>query len=169
MKIRTGIWAIMMVLMVGNIGSAEIYQKIGPSTNLPIPRYISLRGEEAFMRRGPSQNHKIDWIYHRKGYPLRVIGESGHWRKVEDWEGVKGWFHYALLSSTRTVIVTADKATLHAAAAENGQMVAILQKGVIAKLKSCTQNWCEVEIDNLDGWLPKSAFWGVDADEVFED
>lgn len=144
---------------------AETYQKEGPATGLPIPRYVSLGSDEANMRQGPSQNHAVLWIYHRDGLPLRVIGESGHWRKVEDSDGVKGWFHKALLSGKRTVLVT-EKVQLRELAAENAQLVAILEKGVIGRLQACTQNWCEVQIQGLTGWLPKPAIWGVEADEV---
>ena len=40
----------------------------GKVTNLPIPRYVSLKVNEANARRGPSLSHKIDWIYKRKNF-----------------------------------------------------------------------------------------------------
>ncbi len=169
MKFKAGKWIALICagLIAFPVASDEPFQKIGPSTGLPIPRYISLNSSEANMRRGPSQDYPIEWVYHRAGYPMRVIGESGHWRKVEDPDGARGWFHYALLSGNRTALITADKVTLNKSPAENSQLVAILQKGVIASLNACTSNWCEIEIQKLEGWVPKTAIWGVSVEETF--
>ncbi len=161
--------ALLTALFITSSAADEPFQKIGPSTGLPIPRYISLGSNEANMRRGPSSDYPVDWVYHREGFPLRVIGESGHWRKVEDADGIKGWFHYALLSGNRTALILTDRVEARQAAAENAQISMILEKGVIAPLKACTPNWCRVEIERIEGWLPKSAIWGVNPDEVFED
>ena len=85
----------------------------GPVTRLPLPRYVSLKGEEGNVRRGPSLSHRIDWVFHHSGMPLRVVGEFGHWRRVEDRDGAGGWVHYSLLSGVRTVIVDDDMLDLH--------------------------------------------------------
>ena len=77
----------------------------GPVTNLPIPRYVSLKASEGNVRRGPSLNHRIDWVFKHRNMPLEVTGEYGHWRRVIDRDGVGGWVHYSLLSGMRTVIV----------------------------------------------------------------
>ena len=49
--------------------------KKGPVTNLPMPRYVSLKAGEANARRGPSLSHKIDWVYKRRGVPLEIYAE----------------------------------------------------------------------------------------------
>ena len=77
----------------------------GQVTNLPIPRYVSLKVKEANARRGPSLSHKIDWIYKRKNMPLEIYGEYENWRRVRDFEGLGGWVHYTLLSGNRFVLV----------------------------------------------------------------
>ena len=33
---------------------------IGPETNLPMPRFVSLKASESNVRRGPSLSHRID-------------------------------------------------------------------------------------------------------------
>ena len=63
---------------------------IGPETNLPVPRFVSLRAHEANVRRGPSLSHRIDWIFKRRDMPLQVIAEYGHWRRVIDRDGQGG-------------------------------------------------------------------------------
>ena len=60
----------------------------GQVTNLPIPRYVSLKAKEANARRGPSLSHKIDWIYKRKNMPLEIYAEYENWRRVRDFEGL---------------------------------------------------------------------------------
>ncbi|CAN0603746.1 unnamed protein product, partial [Ectocarpus sp. 12 AP-2014] len=35
----------------------------GKVTNLPIPRFVSLKAEEGNARRGPSLSHRIDWVF----------------------------------------------------------------------------------------------------------
>ena len=74
----------------------------GAVTNLPLPRYVSLKGGEGNARRGPSLSHRIDWVFRHAGMPLRVTAEFGHWRRVEDQDGAGGWVHYSLLSGVRT-------------------------------------------------------------------
>ena len=86
----------------------------GPVTNLPLPRYVSLKGSEGNARRGPSLSHRIDWVFRHAGMPLRVTAEFGHWRRVEDQDGAGGWVHYSLLSGVRTAIVHKDMLDLMA-------------------------------------------------------
>ncbi|MEM1352796.1 MAG: SH3 domain-containing protein, partial [Pseudomonadota bacterium] len=70
----------------------------GPVTNLPLPRYVSMKATEANIRRGPSLTHRIDWVFKLRDMPLRVTAEHGHWRRVEDPDGQGGWIHYSLIS-----------------------------------------------------------------------
>lgn len=138
----------------------------GPVTNLPLPRYVSLKGSEGNARRGPSLSHRIDWVFTHAGMPLRVTAEFGHWRRVEDRDGAGGWVHYALLSGVRTVIIEDDMTELHARADAKSAVVARAEMGAVAKLGDCTIDWCEISAEEADGWVPKTAIWGVDADEI---
>ncbi len=88
--------------------------KKGPVTNLPMPRYVSLKAGEANARRGPSLSHKIDWVYKRRGVPLEIYAEYENWRRVRDYEGAGGWIHYSLLSGVRTVLITQDSTSFRA-------------------------------------------------------
>lgn len=138
----------------------------GPVTNLPLPRFVSLKGSEGNARRGPSLSHRIDWVFKHAGMPLRVTAEFGNWRRVEDRDGASGWVHYSLLSGVRTVIVDQDMAQLRARADEKSAVVALAEAGSIARLGDCTRDWCEISADKADGWVPKSLIWGVGADEI---
>ncbi len=143
--------------------------RLGRETNLPIPRFVSIKGDEAFMRKGPSSEYEIKWVYGLKGLPLVVTAESGHWRKVEDFEGETGWLHYVLLSGNRTALITEERVSLNKTPSQNAQLVAILEQNVVANLLACELEWCLIEADGYEGWLPKSSFWGASSEEVFKE
>mgnify|MGYP000002885892 CR=1 FL=1 len=138
----------------------------GPVTNLPMPRYVSLKANEANVRRGPSLSHRIDWVFLRRDMPLRVVGEYGHWRRVVDREGMGGWVHYSLLSGNRTVIIDRDLLVLRGQPVPDATEVAMLELGVIANLGECGADWCRLRAGGYRGWAPKSALFGVAADEL---
>lgn len=138
----------------------------GPVTNLPLPRFVSLKGSEGNARRGPSLSHRIDWVFTHPGMPLKITAEFGHWRRVEDRDGAGGWVHYSLLSGVRHVIIEQDMTELRARPDPAAGVVAVAEAGALMRLGACTGAWCEVEQDGLDGWVPKTGLWGVFADET---
>lgn len=140
--------------------------RLGPETNLPLPRYVSLKTDQGNVRRGPSLSHRIDWVFLRRDMPLRVIAEYGHWRRVVDREGVGGWVHYALISGTRTVIVDEHMLNIRTRPTEAAPATAALEAGVIARLGECNPDWCRISAGGYRGWAPKAALWGVGADEI---
>lgn len=140
----------------------------GSVTGLPLPRYVSLKASEANVRRGPSLTHRIDWVYKRRAMPLRVTAEFGHWRRVEDRDGAGGWVHYTLLSGVRTAIVEQDLLDVLARPEAGAMVVAQLEAGVIARVSECDAAWCALSAGGHDGWAPKSALWGVDAQEAVD-
>ena len=141
--------------------SSALAETVGPVTGLPVPRFVSMKAPEGFARRGPSSTHRIDWVFKRRHMPLLVVGEYGHWRRVQDREGVGGWMHYSLLSGNRTVIVEAEEVDLHRRPDPGAPVSARLMSGVVAWLGECSGEWCELEIDGADGWAETSALWGV--------
>ena len=141
-------------------------QTRGPVTNLPLPRYVSLKASKANVRRGPSLTHRIDWVFTRRTMPLEVTAEYGHWRRVRDVEGAGGWVHYSLLSGVRTVIVEQDMLPLMVQPAADAPENAYLEIGVIARLGECTLDWCRLSSGGYEGWAPKATLWGVNPDEL---
>jgi SH3-like domain-containing protein len=149
-------------------GAAAAEQLRGPVTNLPIPRYVSLKVKEGNVRRGPSRSHRIDWVYTRRGMPLQITAEFEHWRRVRDRDGAGGWVHYTLLSGLRTALVESDMAELRMRAAPGAPVIARAEAGVVARLIRCEPEWCQVRAGSHRGWLRKADLWGVEADEVFD-
>ncbi len=139
---------------------------VGPVTNLPMPRFVSMKASESNVRRGPSLTHRIDWVFKRRYMPLKITAEYGNWRRVEDRDGMGGWVHYSLLSGSRTVLIEQDMLTLHARPDPNAPITAALELGVVARLGDCDVEWCELRAGGYRGWAPKSRVWGVAADEV---
>lgn len=140
----------------------------GPVTNLPMPRYVSLKAEEANVRRGPSLTHRIDWVFNRRGMPLQIVAEYGHWRRVIDRDGQGGWVHYMMLSGVRTVIVDQDMEPLFTRPDSRSQENAVLQAGVVARINQCDAEWCQISAGGYRGWTPKIALWGVGDDEILD-
>jgi len=160
--------ALCVALGCTSLASMVAASERGPVTNLPLPRYVSMKAAEGNVRRGPSLTHRIDWVFKRRGMPLEVTAEFGHWRRVRDQDGAGGWVHYALLSGARTVLVQEDMLTLHARADEQAPVTAALEYGVVARLGDCALTWCEVSVGGFSGWAPKSKLWGVMPDEIRE-
>lgn len=135
-------------------------------TNLPLPRFVSLKAAEGNVRRGPSLSHRIDWVFKRRDMPLEITAEYGHWRRVRDREGAGGWVHYALLSGSRTVIVVEDMLALYVRPDARTTVSAKLERGVIARLGDCGPEWCRLTSGGYKGWARKAALWGVRPDEI---
>ncbi|MEM5467275.1 SH3 domain-containing protein [Celeribacter marinus] len=140
----------------------------GTVTNLPLPRFVSLKANTANLRRGPSLSHRIDWVFKQRGYPFEVIAEYGHWRRVRDNEDATGWIHYTLISGVRTAIVTDETVDLYKKPDTSSRLNAQAEKGVILRLLECNISWCEASADGYKGWVLKSGLWGVYGDEVLE-
>lgn len=154
----------LIVALVSSLAQAG--QDKGPVTNLPLPRYVSLKASEGNVRRGPSLTHRIDWVYMRRNMPLEITAEHGHWRRVRDRDGAGGWVHYTLLSGVRTVIIEQDMLSLYKRADPASQINARLEMGVIARLGECGPLWCRLTADGHRGWAPKAALWGVKPGEL---
>ncbi|OIQ31883.1 MAG: aspartyl-trna synthetase [Alphaproteobacteria bacterium MedPE-SWcel] len=140
----------------------------GPVTNLPLPRFVSMKASEGNVRRGPSLTHRIDWVFKRRGMPLEITAEYGHWRRVRDRDGAGGWVHYALLSGIRTVLIEEDMLRVRSRPEETAPVIAAFELGVVAHLGACEINWCEITAGGHHGWAPKQKLWGVGAQELRE-
>ncbi|WP_425041229.1 SH3 domain-containing protein [Primorskyibacter sp. S187A] len=161
-----GIFARFFLIVVFCAGPVAAEVQRGPVTNLPLPRFVSMKAVEGNVRRGPSLTHRIDWVFKRRDMPLMITAEHGHWRRVADREGAGGWVHYSLLSGSRTVITEADITPLHARATQEAPINAKLQKGVVARLGECSREWCRLSAGGYRGWARKDGLWGVAPDEI---
>ena len=141
----------------------------GPVTNLPLPRFVSMRAESANARRGPSLDQRVDWEFVRRGLPLEITAEYGQWRRVRDAEALGGWVHNALLSGVRTALVQGEApVALRAGPTEEGGGAGDGGAGGGRAARGLRGAWCEIAAGGVEGWLPRAAIWGVGADETVE-
>ncbi len=165
---RLGLAVISVLIVAYGASAVSAQDRRGPVTNLPLPRYVSMKAAEGNVRRGPSLTHRIDWVFKRRGMPLQITAEYGNWRKVQDRDGAGGWVHYALLSGVRTVLIESDLLPVYTTPDPNSQINAHFESGVVARLGSCTLEWCRISAGGYRGWTQKGNLWGVDPSEVRE-
>lgn len=139
---------------------------------LTVPRFVSLRGDKVHVRIGPSQNHEIRWTFARAGIPVEIIAEFENWRRIRDSEGADGWVHQVMLSGRRTAVIRGNASAKTIPVYERGQaqgrLIAELQPGVVASVRSCAKGWCRISGDGYDGFILQTLLWGVYPDEVIE-
>lgn len=166
--------ALALALSFGAAGGPAVASEasagsVGPVTNLPLPRFVSLRAETANARRGPSLDQRVDWEFVHRGLPLEVTAEYGQWRRVQDVDGMGGWVHHALLSGVRTALVTSEGPVPMRAGPEDGAAVrAMAEPGAIGRVEHCRGAWCELGSGSVSGWVPRQALWGVGTDETID-
>ncbi len=136
--------------------------------NLPVPRWAALASPEANLRTGPGKRYPIDWVLRKKNLPVEIIQEFEHWRRVKEPDGADGWIHKSMLTGMRHAMVK-KQATLFAQPGSDTRVVATMQKGVIASVAQCHKKWCQLSVENFDGWTEKKALWGVYPDETWAD
>jgi SH3-like domain-containing protein len=132
-------------------------------------RYVSLRADKVFLREGPTYQYRVLFTYKRKDYPLQVIATYGSWKRVRDVDGTMGWVSQMMLSDVRSVLVTGkDRAAIRSQPYATAPLRAWADPGVVAKLKACKPQFCEIVADGLRGWIDRSRIWGVDAGEIID-
>jgi len=146
--------------------------QVGTATNLPLPRYASLKTDRVNLREGPSKDHATKWVYQRAGLPIEITAEFEIWRRIRDSEGVDGWVLHSLLSGRRTALVTpnkkAENSKIYVRPAEGSELAATLQSGVIVNLRKCDGAWCQVDGDGFKGYIEQFKLWGVYPNEKIE-
>jgi SH3-like domain-containing protein len=133
---------------------------------LPLPRFVSLKSDKVNVRKGPSTDQAIVWVFSRAGLPVEVIAESNNWRRVRDSEGADGWVFHSLLSARRTVLVMPwskdeESVPLYASKSTSSRAVAALQSGVLGNVMACDGEWCKLSVDDYSGFVQQDKLWGV--------
>jgi len=144
----------------------------GSVSGLPVPRFVSLKSDRVNVRRGPSRDQDVRWVYMRAGMPVEITAEFDNWRRIRDWEGSEGWVYHSLLSGKRTAVVVPslkdELVPLYASADAHAAVVAKLQGGVVGALKACDGAWCEFSGKGFDGWIRQDRIWGAYPNEKIE-
>ena len=131
------------------------------ASGLPLPRFVTLRASEVNLRSGPGTRYPIDWVYRRTGMPVEIIDEFDTWRRIRDWQGTEGWVHQSMVQGRRGILVTGQRHVLRRQPEADAPGVALLEAGVVGELDRCRGEWCRVSAGGYDGWLERSAFYGL--------
>ncbi|MCB1721564.1 MAG: SH3 domain-containing protein [Rhodospirillales bacterium] len=159
------LWILIFSLPV----AAQEPSKAFRTTDLPLPRFVSLHSGEVYVRSGPGQKYPVQWILKKKGLPLEIILEYDIWRKVKDYDGHEGWVHKSLLSGRRTGFIHNDKTvSIHRKPNDKSKIHAYLEPEVLVEIEQCVEGWCHVNASGYKGWLPQKFIWGVYEDEEFD-
>ena len=127
-----------------------------------VPYWATLRYDETNMRVGPSKEYKIDWVYRRKGMPVKVVRVLEGWRLVQEQDGTRGWVAQRQLNPERGALVIGEEAVPMREDADGGSTVKWrLEPGVVGQLGDCDSTWCEFSVGNRGGWVLQNRLWGA--------
>ena len=148
------------------VAPARGVARAATQTGLPIPRFVSLKAQRVNVRKGPSSDHQVAWVFTRKGLPVEIIAEFELWRRVRDSEGAEGWVYHSMLSGRRTALVAPWRGNstvpLHASSARQAPVVALARGGVVGEIDRCDGAWCEIEVPGgYHGFIEQTMLWGV--------
>jgi SH3-like domain-containing protein len=149
--------------------STHAQTTVGEVTKLPIPRFVSLRGDQVFARTGPGTRYPIKWEYQRKNLPVEVVQEFDTWRKIRDIDSEEGWMHQSLLNGKRFAIHNGEGGSpLYRKPNDTARKVAKIESNALLTIDSCENDWCEVSVSGFNGWISLVSLWGVYEGERIE-
>ena len=123
--------------------------------------FLTLRYDKVNLRQGPSREYPIKIFYKKKFLPVLIQDQSDNFRKIRDHENNSGWIHVSQLSKKKAAIVIDDELIMFKNPTIYSKPIAILQKGRLAKIIKCKDEWCKAKSENYKGWLKKSSLWGL--------
>ncbi|UAB79774.1 hypothetical protein INR77_10530 [Erythrobacter sp. SCSIO 43205] len=127
-----------------------------------VPYWATLRFDTVNMRKGPSQDYPIDWVYKRKGLPVKVVRLREGWRLVQDPDGTQGWIAASQLSpKLGALIVGEGNASLREDASNVAPLRWQAEPGVVGELMRCRDGFCEIDVSGRSGWVSQERLWGV--------
>lgn len=144
---------------------------LGAVSNLPLPRFVSLKATRTNVRVGPGAEYEISWTFVKAGLPVELLQEYDNWRYIRDYTGSEGWIAASLLTGKRRVIMSPlvkNKANyIFAKKATDSYIVAKVMSGALGEVSSCDGTWCKVKFDKASGWIRQNKLWGVYPEEIF--
>jgi SH3-like domain-containing protein len=134
-----------------------------------VPYWASIGAGEVMMRKGPGRNFPADWLYKRKGLPVKVVktykAGSAEWRRIQDPDGGEGWVQANLLSDQRTALIIGDVRPLRERPDSAANVVWRAEPGVVGKVSQCIKGWCSLDVAGRAGFVEVAHLFGVAADE----
>lgn len=161
--------SLFIVILLSVLVGASVVNKMGEveEKKLPVPRFVTLKSDEVNIRVGPGLRYPIKLVFKKEGLPVEIIKEFDNWRQIRNIEGDEGWVNQGLLSSKRSVIIKEYTRTVYKKPSIDSKPVVKLRPGVVAKLVTCRNNWCNIKAAGYNGWINQNHIWGAYPDEVF--
>ncbi len=162
---RRSLALIFLVLIAGPVTTT-------PSIAAPrtLPYWASLSAGAVMMRAGPGRNFPAEWLYQRRGLPVKVVQTyteaHAEWRRIADPDGTQGWVQANLLSEQRTALIIGDVQPLREHADADARIVWRAEPGVVGKITHCARGWCAFDVEGRSGFVEVGHLFGVDAAEV---
>lgn len=168
-----------LLLFLAKIADAE--SSIGSVTGLPLPRFVSIKSNEANLRSGPAKHYPIKLSYHCRNYPMELIAEFENWRLLRDIDNTQGWVHKGLISGIRNVIVKNNhvlsrkqlpyeipkaEMVLFRLPDEHSYPIVRVELGTVGRIKRCDLEWCKISIENYEAWIRKINLWGIYENDI---
>jgi SH3-like domain-containing protein len=165
LRVSRGLMALGALAVVwalsGPAGADDVKDHPTPS-GLPVPRYVSLKFGSVNARSGPSDDHRLLWVFHAQGLPVQVIAETEDWRRICDPDGQVSWVHRRTTDGRRMVMrVQRGPTPILASPRPNAAPVAYLAPRALAALDRCKGDWCKVKVGPITGWAAASSLWGI--------
>ncbi len=155
------------LLLIAAIPAAAVEERADGTTNLPVPRFVSLKSNSAMLRTGPDDRRfPIAWEYKRRGLPVEIIREYGIWRQVRDPDGTIGWMNKSLLTGERTGYVTGSIRTLYTSPDLQARVAWRVEPGTVMTITLCENVWCRVSNAGRSGYILRNQLWGTYPNEA---
>ena len=152
--LRRALFLLIVILIGGGVPAA--------AQDREVPYWATLRADEINMRAGPSEDFPIEWVYRRKGLPVKVVRVMQGWRLVKDPAGVQGWIVARLLNPARgAIVVGKGLAKMREAPEAKARVLWTVEPGVVGALGDCDAGWCRLDIAGHKGWMREDRLWGA--------
>jgi SH3-like domain-containing protein len=147
--------------------AASAAERADGTTDLPVPRFVSLKSNSAMMRTGPDDRRfPIAWEYKRRGLPMEVLREYGIWRLVRDPEGTTGWMNKSLLTGERSGYITGETRILYTSPDLQSRVAWRIEPGAVVTITLCETVWCRVSNGGRSGYILRNQMWGTYPNEA---
>lgn len=154
---------------------------VGPSSGLPLPRFVSVRNAPTNVRVGPGTQYDVAFTFIQPSVPVEIVQEFDIWRKIRDVEGDEGWVHQNLVVGDRTAFIAPwqEEGTiaLRTGPQPDSPVRAWLGPKMLVSVHTCNGTACEVRLTHTgpdgrsatyQGFVPQTSLWGVYEGEIFD-
>ena len=122
--------------------------------------FVSLKKNKVNVRYGPSFDFPIKFVYEKKNLPIKQIDKKENFRRIIDHKKNSGWIHISQLKKANSVITLNNKIMFQKSTIFS-KPIARVKKGRLLVIKKCEAKWCEIETEDLKGWVNKNDLWGA--------